>query len=73
LVIAQMDMTPLHNDCAFLANWPGVPIADQEGVIISKALGDKRCERRACRFVRDRSGPSRQCRMTLRRRRTIIC
>jgi L-fuculose-phosphate aldolase len=43
LVIAQMDMTPLHNDCAFLADWPGVPIADQEGAIISKALGDKRC------------------------------
>ena len=42
LVIAQMDMTPLHNDCAFLGEWPGVPIADQEGVIISKALGDKR-------------------------------
>lgn len=43
LVIAHMDMTPLHNDCAFLADWPGVPIADQEGVIISEALGDKRC------------------------------
>jgi L-fuculose-phosphate aldolase len=42
LVIAQMDMTPLHNDCAFLADWPGVPIADQEGVIISEALGNKR-------------------------------
>ncbi|WP_341644193.1 aldolase [Thauera sp. SDU_THAU2] len=42
LVIAQMDMTPLHNDCAFLADWPGVPIADQEGVIISGALGKKR-------------------------------
>lgn len=42
LVISQMDMTPLHNDCAFLGEWPGVPIADQEGVIISKALGDKR-------------------------------
>ncbi|MEC3766181.1 MULTISPECIES: aldolase [Cupriavidus] len=42
LVIAQMDMTPLHNDCAFLGDWPGVPIADQEGVIISEALGDKR-------------------------------
>jgi hypothetical protein len=25
------------NQC--LAEWPGVPIADQEGVIISKALG----------------------------------
>jgi len=42
LVIAQMDMTPLHDDCAFLADWPGVPIADQEGVIISEALGAKR-------------------------------
>lgn len=42
LVIAQMDMTPLHNDCAFLGEWPGVPIADQEGVIISAALGSKR-------------------------------
>lgn len=42
LVIAQMDMTPFHNDCAFLGEWPGVPIADQEGVLISEALGDKR-------------------------------
>jgi L-fuculose-phosphate aldolase len=42
LVIAQMDMAPLHDDCAFLAEWPGVPIADQEGVIISKALGRKK-------------------------------
>jgi L-fuculose-phosphate aldolase len=42
LVISQMDMTPLHNDCAFLGEWPGVPIADQEGVLISQALGDKR-------------------------------
>lgn len=42
LVIAQMDMTPLHEDCAFLAEWPGVPIADDEGVIISRALGSKR-------------------------------
>jgi len=42
LVIAQMDMAPLYNDCAFLGDWPGVPIADQEGVIISGALGKKR-------------------------------
>ena len=42
LVIAHMDMTPLHDDCAFLGEWPGVPIADQEGVIISEALGHKR-------------------------------
>ena len=37
-----MDMTPLHDDCAFLGEWPGVPIADQEGVLISEALGAKR-------------------------------
>ncbi len=42
LVVAQMDMTPFHNDCAFLKEWPGVPIADQEGEIISHALGEKR-------------------------------
>lgn len=42
LIVSQMDMTPLHNDCAFLADWPGVPIADDEGVIISQALGKKR-------------------------------
>src|SRR3546814_6673064 len=30
LVIAQMDMTPFHDDCAFLADWPGVPIARSE-------------------------------------------
>ncbi|KAF2021690.1 arad-like aldolase/epimerase [Aaosphaeria arxii CBS 175.79] len=41
LVVAQMDMTPFYNDCAFLGEWPGVPIADQEGVIITEALGDK--------------------------------
>jgi len=42
LVVAQMDMAPLFDDCAFLSEWPGVPIADQEGVIISEALGQKK-------------------------------
>ena len=42
LVVAQMDMTPFYDDCGFLAEWPGVPIADDEGVLISKALGGKR-------------------------------
>ncbi|KAJ4032000.1 Meiotically up-regulated protein 14 protein [Fusarium oxysporum] len=42
LVVAQMDMTPLYDQCAFLGEWPGVPIADQEGVIITSALGDKK-------------------------------
>lgn len=42
LAVAHMDATPFHNDCAYLADWPGVPIADDEGRIISEALGDKR-------------------------------
>lgn len=42
LEIAHMDATPFHDDCAFLAEWPGLPIADQEGEIISAALGNKR-------------------------------
>ena len=42
LVVAQMDMAPLFDDCAVLGEWPGVPIADQEGVIISGALGRKK-------------------------------
>jgi L-fuculose-phosphate aldolase len=37
-----MDMAPFHDDCAFLAEWPGVPIADDEGVLISQALGKNR-------------------------------
>ncbi|KAJ5939716.1 Meiotically up-regulated protein 14 protein [Penicillium verhagenii] len=42
LVVAQMDMTPFYDDCAFLADWPGLPIADQEGIIITEAIGTKR-------------------------------
>lgn len=42
LVISQMDTTPLYNDCAFLAEWPGVPVGNEEGEIIAEALGDKR-------------------------------
>lgn len=41
LIVAQMDMTPFYNECGYLGDWPGVPIADQEGVIITRALGDK--------------------------------
>ena len=43
LAIAHMDATPFFDDCAFLAEWPGLPIADIEGEIISAALGSKRC------------------------------
>jgi L-fuculose-phosphate aldolase len=42
LVVAHMDQTPFHDDCAFLADWPGLPIADEEGEIIAGALGAKR-------------------------------
>ena len=31
-----------YNDCAFLEHWPGTPIGDEEGELISNALGDKR-------------------------------
>lgn len=42
LQVSQMDTTPLYDDCAFLADWPGVPVGNEEGEIISAALGDKR-------------------------------
>ncbi len=37
-----MDTAPLYDDCAFLPDWPGVPVGNEEGEIISAALGDKR-------------------------------
>lgn len=42
LVVSHMDMCPLFEDCGFLAEWPGVPVGNEEGRIISEALGDKR-------------------------------
>jgi L-fuculose-phosphate aldolase len=42
LVAAHMDAMPLYDDCAYLAEWPGVPFGDEEGRIISTALGEKR-------------------------------
>ena len=42
LVVSHMDTCVLYEDCAFLAKWPGVPIGDEEGEIISTALGSKR-------------------------------
>jgi L-fuculose-phosphate aldolase len=38
----HMDSAMLHG-CAHLPEWPGVPVADDEGRIISGALGDARC------------------------------
>lgn len=42
LVVAHMDTTMFHEDCAYLPDWPGVPLYNEEGRIISEALGDKR-------------------------------
>lgn len=42
LEAAHMDTSMFYDDCAFLAEWPGVPIGDEEGRIIHEALGDKR-------------------------------
>ncbi|WP_006246280.1 aldolase [Mycolicibacterium tusciae] len=42
LVVSQMDIAPLYEDCAFLPDWPGVPVGNEEGEIISAALGDKK-------------------------------
>ncbi len=42
LVAAHMDTAMFYEDCAFLAEWPGPPIGDEEGQIIHAALGDKR-------------------------------
>ncbi|BBY10866.1 aldolase [Mycobacterium marseillense] len=42
LVVSHMDTTPLYGDCAFLEKWPGVPVGNEEGEIISAALGDKK-------------------------------
>ncbi|MEM5529732.1 aldolase [Gammaproteobacteria bacterium AS21] len=42
LVISQMDTCSLYDDCAFLADWPGVPVGNEEGALISKALSNKR-------------------------------
>ena len=42
LVAAHMDTAMFHDDCAYLAEWPGPPIGDEEGRIIHEALGDNR-------------------------------
>lgn len=42
LPIAHMDACMLYDDCGFLPDWPGVPVDDEEGRIITEALGSKR-------------------------------
>lgn len=42
LAVSHMDTSMFYEDCAYLPEWPGVPIGDEEGRIISDALGTKR-------------------------------
>jgi L-fuculose-phosphate aldolase len=42
LKAAHMDTSMFYDDCAYLDHWPGPPIGDEEGEIISTALGNKR-------------------------------
>lgn len=42
LIASHMDTAMLYDDVSFLPEWPGVPVADEEGRIISAALGSKR-------------------------------
>lgn len=43
LKVSHMDATMFADNCAYLPKWPGLPVADDEGRIISEALGDKQC------------------------------
>jgi L-fuculose-phosphate aldolase len=42
LIPSCMETVAIWNDIAHLETWPGVPVGDAEGEIISKAIGDKR-------------------------------
>jgi L-fuculose-phosphate aldolase len=42
LAVSHMDTTLFFEDCAWLREWPGAPIGDEEGRIISEAIGDKK-------------------------------
>jgi L-fuculose-phosphate aldolase len=42
LLPAHMDTMMFYDDCAYLPEWPGVPIGDEEGRLISEAIGTKR-------------------------------
>jgi L-fuculose-phosphate aldolase len=41
LLAGQMDMMMFHDACAHLREWPGVPLANEEGELISRALGQR--------------------------------
>lgn len=41
LEVSHMDNCVLYDDVAFVAKWPGVPVGNEEGELISAALGNK--------------------------------
>ena len=41
LAVAHMDATPFYDNCGYLDDWPGLPIADNEGEVIAGALGQR--------------------------------
>lgn len=41
LHVSHMDTAMFYDDVAYLAHWPGVPFGDEEGEIISGAIGEK--------------------------------
>lgn len=42
LKASHMDTSMFYEDCAYLDHWPGPPIGDEEGELISTALGNRR-------------------------------
>jgi L-fuculose-phosphate aldolase len=42
LQVAHMDNCVLYDDVAFVAQWPGVPVGNEEGEFIAGALGSKK-------------------------------
>jgi L-fuculose-phosphate aldolase len=42
LEVSHMDNCVLYDNVAFAAEWPGVPVGNEEGEFIVRALGDKR-------------------------------
>ncbi|WP_315837846.1 aldolase [Bradyrhizobium prioriisuperbiae] len=42
LIVAHMDVCMFQDQCAYLPDWPGLPIGDEEGIVISAALGERK-------------------------------
>jgi L-fuculose-phosphate aldolase len=40
LVVSHMDTMAVYGNCAFVADWPGVPVGNSEGELIANALGE---------------------------------